>query len=390
MLPEPMLAKKMITVPTGPQWLMEPKYDGWRALAGTIGGVRIETRTGNPIIQVPYLEQAITRSVSPDTILDGEIVDLRSGGPQWNRTETILSTTNGGYQHQPSVSDPPLTYVVFDVLKIAGEDLRHRPLLERKQRLTALLDGASESTGGIMMLSPVFPPSDDGLEDLLAEGYEGVVVKDVNSIYVCGGRRHGWFKIKPNAEIEAVCTGAYPAEPGSKYAPLVDDEPQPWAAGGLCFRVEHPDGRSYEGRAAGMDDQLRRELHENPDQFKGRVVELVHWGIQDTGALRHPNFKRFRSPAEKPGARKTAPRSGSRRSRRPAPPQTPRPAGQSVGATRRMRSYHAMGDEKLLRCIKSLRERSGEAYDRCISAGSGDPAKDLSVAEGIARERHLL
>jgi hypothetical protein len=55
-----------------------------------------------------------------------------------------------------------------------------------------------------------------------------------------------------------------------------------------------------------------------------------------------------------------------------------------------MRSYHAMRDENLLRCIKSLRERSGEAYDRCISAGSGDPAKDLSVAEGIAREKQLL
>jgi hypothetical protein len=49
-----------------------------------------------------------------------------------------------------------------------------------------------------------------------------------------------------------------------------------------------------------------------------------------------------------------------------------------------------MGDPKLLRSIESLRERSGEAYERCINAGSGDPAKDLSVAEDIAREKQLL
>jgi hypothetical protein len=55
-----------------------------------------------------------------------------------------------------------------------------------------------------------------------------------------------------------------------------------------------------------------------------------------------------------------------------------------------MRNYSAMGDEKLLRCIESLRERSGEAYERCISAGSGDPTKDLSITEGIAREKQLL
>ena len=300
MLREPMFAKKMTAVPYGARWLMEPKFDGWRAIASTIGAVRLETRTGNQITQVPYIASAVAETIPPQTIIDGELVDLRSGERQWNRTQTILSTTRGGYEHGPSDEDPPLTYVIFDVLQIAGEDLRQRPLLQRKQRLVELLAGIAPD--GVLMQSPIHEATEEGLAALLADGFEGVVVKDVNSAYVCGGRRHGWYKIKPEEEIEALCTGTYPAEPGSKYAPLVDGEPRPWAVGGIRFQVEHDDGRIYEGRAAGMNDQLRRELHEKPECFEGRVVELIHWGIQDRGALRHPNFKRFRSPAEKPAA----------------------------------------------------------------------------------------
>ncbi len=382
MLREPMFAAKMHAIPAGRQWLMEPKFDGWRAIASTISGVRLETRTGNLITQVPYIAKAVLDGVPPDTIIDGEIVNLNGEARQWNRTQTILSTTRGGYQHKPTPDDPPLTYVIFDVLQIAGEDIRQQPLSERKRRLLTMLDAVT--TDGVLMHSPIHEASEEGLDALVAEGFEGVVVKDVNSLYVCGGRRHGWGKIKPEAEIEAICTGTYPAEPGSKYAPVVGGSPKPWAAGGLCFRVEHADGRVYEGRAAGMDDQLRRELHEHSEQFVGLVVELVHWGIQETGALRHPNFKRFRSAADKPCP--TPERSPAARRRTRAPVST-------VGGTsgqRRMRNYAAMGPPKLIASIESLREREGEAYEKCMSIGSGDPTADLAVAERSAREKNLI
>jgi ATP-dependent DNA ligase len=382
LLREPMFAAKMHTVPTGPQWLMEPKFDGWRVVASTIGGMRLETRTGNLITQVPYIAQAVLQSVPPDTIIDGEIVNLRGASRQWNRTQTILSTTRGGYQHKPTEDDPPLTYVVFDVLQIAGEDVRHQPLSERKRQLLTMLDAVSSD--GVLMHSPIYEASEEGLDELVAEGFEGVVLKDINSIYVCGGRRHGWGKIKAQGEIEAICTGAYPAEPGSKYAPVVDGVPKPWAAGGLCFRVEHGDGRVYEGRAAGMDDRLRRELHEHPARFEGLVVELVHWGVQESGALRHPNFKRFRSPSDKQVPTPEGRPAARRQTARPKPPTPTR------SAQRRMRNYAAMGAPKLRASIDSLRKREGEAYEKCINLGSGDPAQDLVVAERIAREKHLI
>jgi ATP-dependent DNA ligase len=378
-----MFAAKGHDVPTGPQWLMEPKYDGWRVIASTIDGVRLETRTGNEITQVPYIAAALAERLPKDTIIDGEMVALRHDR-EWNRTQEILSTTRGGYQHRPTADDPPLTYVVFDALQIAGEDIRKLPLVERKSRLVELMP-ALFAPHDVILHSPAYPASEEGLDGLLAEGFEGVVAKDAYSVYVCGGRRHGWVKIKPEEEIEAVCTGTYPAEPGSKYAPIEAGKPKPWAVGGICFRVEHPDGRSYEGRAAGMNDQLRRELHEHPERFVGLVVELRHWGVQESGALRHPNYRRFRSPADKPAPSKAGTRKSPRRGSK-----AKAGAPSASNGTRRMRNYQAMGEPKLLASIASLEKEEGEAYDKCMSIGSGDPAADLVVARRVASEKQFV
>lgn len=380
-----MLAKKMLSVPIGPQWLMEPKFDGWRIIASTIGGLlRLETRTGTAITQVPYIAEAVARALPPDSIIDGEIVALRHDR-QWNRTESILSTTRGGYQHKPTADDPPLTYVVFDVLQIAGEDIRHLPLYERKRRLFALLPHLDPD--GVLIHCPILEASDEGVDELVAEGFEGVVVKDVNGPYVCGGRRHGWGKIKPWEEIEAVCTGTYPADPGSRLAPPdADGNPQQWAVGGICFRVEHPDGRAYEGRAAGMNDRLRSELHEHPEKFVGLIVELRHWGVHDSGALRSPNFRRFRSPADKAAPSKPA---GSRKRARRGPAEKT-PAARASSGKGRMRNYGQMLKPKLLASIDSLEKREGEAYEKCMTIGSGDPDADLVVARRVAREKQFI
>lgn len=298
MLPRPMLAKKMTHIPEGEGWWMEPKYDGWRILSGLLDAIVMWTRQGHHVTQVPYIAEAIAAHFPTGTILDGEIADLRTGR-QWNRTQSILSSTNGGYQHKPTASNPPLTYVLFDVLCLAGQDVRDRPLRDRRALLEEHCAGIDRSTDGLLTLIPIQPPSEDGLDALLGYGFEGVVVKQTSSRYLCGSRRGGWGKVKPHTEIEAVCTGTYDAEPGSRYAPILDGKPRPLAVGGIRFRVEHDDGRVFHGRAAGMTDEVRRELHERPQDFVGLVVELTHWGVTETGALRWPQLKRFRAKRDK-------------------------------------------------------------------------------------------
>jgi bifunctional non-homologous end joining protein LigD len=295
-LPAPMLARPAARVPAGEQWWMEPKYDGWRILSGILDGVVMCTRAGNRVTQVPYIEQTLIESFRAGTILDGEIVDL-ANARQWNRTQSILSKTAGNYRHRPTDQDPPLTYVLFDVLQAAETDVRGRPLSERRAILEELCAGIDD--GGHVTLIPIQEPSDQGMQALVDLGFEGVVCKHRDSIYRCGARNGGWVKVKPKETVDGEFIGVYEPEPGSKYAPRVGGEPQPWAAGGVRFRIRHEDGRVCEGRAAGMDDQLRRELWERPDDFNGCVVELVHWGVQDSGALRFPQVRRLRSKRDK-------------------------------------------------------------------------------------------
>jgi len=363
---------------------MEPKYDGWRILSGILDGVVQWTRTGNRVTQVPYIERALRDRFPQGTIVDGEIVDLASAR-QWNRTQSILSKTAGDYQHHPTPDDPALTYVLFDVLNSAGTDVRQLPLSERRSLLQEMCDGIESATDGHLMLIPTQAPTDEGMQALVEFGFEGVVCKRKDSTYRCGSRNGGWAKIKPKEAIDAQCTGVYEPEPGSRYAPIVGGQPEPWAAGGLCFRVIHGDGRVYEGRAAGMDDKLRRELWERPDEFIGRVVELVHWGIQDTGALRFPQVRRLRSKRDKaPDQAPAAAVATLAKRERPAPER------ESTGpAKQRMRNYGAMSTAKLLASVASLSERTGEAFEKCIQAG-GDLAEHLAAAESAARKKNLI
>jgi hypothetical protein len=352
---------------------MEAKYDGIRILAGILGRVGLWTRSGNSITQVPYIEQAILALFAPGTILDGEIVDLRSER-QWNRTQSILSRTRGGYQHQPTASDPALTYVIFDVLQSGERDVRRLPLRERRALLEEMCAGINDRDDLPLMLIHKHEPTEEGLKAILDLGFEGVVCKREDSTYLCGDRSGAWLKIKPKETLDAEFTGVYPAKPGSRFAPIRDGQPQPWAVGGICFRLRHDDGRIYEGRAAGMGDKLRAELWEHPRRYEGWTVELAHWGVQDSGALRFPQVRRLRHPSDK-----TLP---------PPPQVASAPTNERPPRSSKawMRNYSAMNPDKRRESINSLRAKCGDAYEKCVQRG-GDPAAHLRAAEKAAREK---
>ena len=70
--------------------------------------------------------------------------------------------------------------------------------------------------------------------------------------------------------------------------------------------------------------------------------------------------------------------------------EAPRVTKAVVGATggkRRMRNYRAMREQKLRACLQSLTARAGEAYERCLNTGSGDPDADLVEIQRIANEK---
>jgi bifunctional non-homologous end joining protein LigD len=131
------LIEPILLVPGGepfddPDCLFEPKYDGFRGLLyGSSLGCEIRSRRDIPLKRFRSLWDRVAEVLAGrQAILDGEIVSLnRQGKPVF---ENLMR--GRGF----------LAYAAFDLLWLDGQDLRDRPLIDRKERLAMLLP---EDTG---------------------------------------------------------------------------------------------------------------------------------------------------------------------------------------------------------------------------------------------------
>jgi len=110
-----------------PDWIFEPKYDGFRALAYIDGHhCRLLSRRGQVYKSWPYLGGELAHSVQcHNAVLDGEVCCLKLDG----RSDfySLMFRREWAY------------FMAFDLLWLDGKDLRNRPLHERKRRLTRIM-----------------------------------------------------------------------------------------------------------------------------------------------------------------------------------------------------------------------------------------------------------
>ena len=366
----PMLAKPIDEVPDSAEWLIEAKLDGWRAVAGRhADGAWLQSRTGEKLDTVPYINEAVVALVGEDTVLDGELI---SQGGEWNQVQTVLSRHR---VHAPSPESPALLYVVFDVQIWEGEDLRGEPLRARRALLESHFGTHAKRADGLVLLNPATTSSPGAADAILATGVEGAMVKRLDSRYRNGVKAGEWGKFKPDETEDVVFTGTYEPTPGSKYDGV--------AVGGFTFKRAN----GYEGRCAGMTDVVR-EMFTEPAVVKahlGRVMEVTFKRGATTEAMRHPQFKRFRDPKDKGSLGKDEDSGQTQRAPRRVPT-----ASAPASTPGRMRNYSAMGEAKLLTCLDQLERGEGDAYDRCLNGGSGNPRADLAKVIEVAKSKGWL
>src|ERR671928_259237 len=177
---------------------VEWKLDGIRIQIHRRGPqVRVYTRNLNDITHaVPATVEAALHLPVQQAVLDGEALWMSEDGPAAFQ-DTVA-------QIDSDASPEGIMTFLFDLLHVDGEDLLDAPLEERARRLAEI---APE------LVVPRLLTSDPAegervLDEALAAGHEGVVVKDAASLYAAGRRGKAWRKVKPVRTYDLVVLGA--------------------------------------------------------------------------------------------------------------------------------------------------------------------------------------
>ena len=236
----PMLATAG-TLPRGPGWSYEFKWDGVRVLSSFAGGPpQLWARSG-AVVTLAYPEVAAL-SLPPDSVLDGEMVVLDAAGrPSFTALAERMHVRDPGRAARLAVT-LPVTYMIFDLLRYGGEPLLHIPYADRRARLESLDLGT-----GHWMVPPAFGDG-PATEAAARENHlEGVMAKRLDTPYLPGTRSPDWIKIKFDRTGDYVIGGW---RPGVR------------KLGGLLVGVPGPDGRlRFRGRVGGgIGAKAEREL----------------------------------------------------------------------------------------------------------------------------------
>ncbi|MGH3376915.1 MAG: non-homologous end-joining DNA ligase [Actinoallomurus sp.] len=295
------------------RWGFELKWDGVRAVAYVAGGcVRLKSRNDRDMSRSdPELAalggmiagEAGRRAGAP-VILDGEIVTLRDGRPDFGLLQSRMHVQRPDARLVRSV---PVLYYVFDLLHQGDRSLLTEPYTTRREALAGLaLDEDPVHT----------PPWWHGsgaavLAASVEQGLEGVVGKPLTSRYL-PGRRGPWIKVKNVRHQEVVLAGWTPGR--GRRSDLI---------GSLVLGVHEDHGLVYIGNVgtgfteAMLHDlgarlaHLRRDTSPFDTTVPREVERNAHWTEPDLvgeveftgwtadGLLRHPSWRGLR-PDKRP------------------------------------------------------------------------------------------
>jgi len=191
------LSKLVNTIPKDGEWLYELKYDGYRIIAFVEGNnVRLITRNGNDYInRFHQIASSLTDlAAGRAMILDGEIAITDEAG------KTDFQALQN-YLKNPKAHN--LTYIVFDLLALDGEDLRRRHLIDRKEMLEALMQNAPNN---LYYSRHIKGNGKESFAAACEAGMEGIIGKKADSYY-SGTKNGDWIKLKCDRRQEFVIGG---------------------------------------------------------------------------------------------------------------------------------------------------------------------------------------
>lgn len=263
-------------------WSYELKYDGFRAVVGIVNGeVAMLSRNELDLApRFPRTFEALKKLKCAEIVIDGEVVVLdEQGAPRFQLLQ------QGGRE----------LMAVFDILRLNGEDLRHKTYLERRKLLEKFFRKAPP---GIAVSQKMDPPGEKALATASAGGWEGIIAKKNDSKYE-SRRSKDWLKIKAINQQEFVIVGYQPSnatdrEVGSLHLAVNENG---------TLRYAGKVGTGFSSKLRGwLKDELDKDVIQKTDVKDAPRVRTAVWTrprfvaqvsfTEWTGdhRLRHPSF----------------------------------------------------------------------------------------------------
>ena len=120
----PMLAKRVDELPSGDDWIFEPKWDGFRALIFRDGDeILIQSRDEKPLDRYfPELVESLQKTLPARCVLDGELVIVRNNELDFDALQLRLHPAASRVKLLSQQT--PSSCVFFDLLCLGNRDLR--------------------------------------------------------------------------------------------------------------------------------------------------------------------------------------------------------------------------------------------------------------------------
>ena len=256
---------------------MQPKYDGCHLIIDT-SARRAFSRTNETVRSCDHLIKRCRDLFGPGWVIQGEAY----------MQDTPFPFISGKYrQHAPW---EPMEYVVYDALPVerfaAGSDTA--TYSERWEFLYEILRYYGPAEGGVYPTESDWANGTDvqakANEYVKQGGYDGLILRDPNAIWVAGPARKGELvKVKPTVTLDLRVV-AWASQPGAKTGREV-----------VTFTVEYRGARTDVG--SGVPHDITPD---NAQTYVGQIVEIECMAVNPNNTLREPRFKGIRWDKERP------------------------------------------------------------------------------------------
>ncbi|MEM4255036.1 MAG: ATP-dependent DNA ligase [Candidatus Norongarragalinales archaeon] len=176
---------------------VEAKYDGFRLQVHKqnekieIYSRRLEKMTH----MFPDLYEEFKKNKSKEFIIEGEAIAFDEKTKKFLPFQaTIQRKRKHGIEEKARVL--PLKFFVFDVLLLDGKDYTNAPYAERRKTIDRFFGTGKTVVPSQYVIAKTPQKLQEFFEEVVGEGLEGIIAKDLTAPYTAGARKFAWIKLK--------------------------------------------------------------------------------------------------------------------------------------------------------------------------------------------------